>query len=145
MWFAGGGGNRELRPLRHKMATSQKQEASKGERASWDTMGKNKLIVFIGGNTVSRWTMDTDLRELGHTIPNECEMYDPGHWEVTFLESKNKQKGVFEVLKAGMRFWVWNKVLFLHFFRTIWHKLYLSYIHYLFSWLFYVLKLKKMF
>ena len=64
MWFAGGGGNRELRPLRHKMATSQKQEASKGERASLDTMGKNKLIVFIGGNTVSRWTMDTDLREL---------------------------------------------------------------------------------
>ena len=40
MWFAGGGENRELRPLRHKMATSQKQEASKGERAEaqWGQM-----------------------------------------------------------------------------------------------------------
>ena len=40
MWFAGGGGSWELRPLRHKMATSQKQEASKGERAEtkWGQM-----------------------------------------------------------------------------------------------------------
>ena len=49
MWFAGGGGNWELRPLRHKMATSQKQEASKGERAEaqW---GQMNLLEFVKVN-----------------------------------------------------------------------------------------------
>ena len=36
-------------------------------------MGKNKLIVFIGDNTVSRCTMDTDLRELKVAFFRKCD------------------------------------------------------------------------